>query len=221
MATEKKPDRVTHRQQVFLNEWVKDRNAIRAARIAGYPKPNVAANRLLDPKRCPLVYKAAQYAIAEEERHAKRSADDIRAYLCNILFFRPADYADPGEDGGWFMDPDKYDQLPGDVKHLIESCEKKEFCRYNSDGQVVMRDVRLYIKFVAKTKALELLSKHLLGDKVEHNFQQLDLVALQQLAASKREARQIESRITEVKQLPKPQEEHNGQEDRSDGTGTT
>jgi phage terminase small subunit len=155
---------LTPKQQAFINELMVDENGTRAAAAAGYKHPAVVACFLQDGRKYPLVARAVQEARARKELIAERNSADVLRFIHTALFFAPADYFDPGGDGGWLISQEQYRNLPAVIKCLIEEmeCRSVEY----QDGSTVST---LWVRFVSKVAAMTLAAKHQLGENVNLN----------------------------------------------------
>ena len=153
--------KLTLKQRVFVNELMVDMNGTRAAAAAGYKSPAVVACFLQDARRYPLVVQAIREASARKELAAERKADEILKYIHTVLFCCPADYFDPGGNGGWSISQEDYRRLPSEIKCLIE--EMKLRTVKTKSGTVNT----LWVRLVSKERALVLAAKHQLGQKMD------------------------------------------------------
>lgn len=155
------PQRLTDKQQVFVMEYCVDMNGARAAGVAGYKHPTVAASKLLNKDLNPLVHAAIGKALHDKEKRAKYSADDILAYIHSAIFVNPFRYFEPGDNGGWLIDPKKFKELPDELGRLIEECELREI---ETEHSVIKK---YWIKLVSKTAMVGLAAKHQLTEHLE------------------------------------------------------
>lgn len=156
-----RPHRLTDRQRRWIAEYLIDMNASRAAAVAGYRHPDVAGSKLLNARKYPLVVAEVQRAMARKELVAEKKADDVLRYIHTAMFFCPADYFDPGGNGGWLIDREDYRALPSAIKCLVEEMECIHLT--SRDGTTT---TRLWVRFVSKATAMTLAAKHQLGEKV-------------------------------------------------------
>jgi hypothetical protein len=155
-----RPHCLTEKQRVWISEYVIDMNGTRAARVAGYAHPDVAAAKLLNPDCYPLVVAEVKKALARKELVAERKADDVLRYIHAAMFFCPADYFDPGGRGGWLISQEDYRNLPPEIRCLVEEMELRTV--KTPAGSVST----LWVRFVSKATAMTLAAKHQLGEKV-------------------------------------------------------
>jgi phage terminase small subunit len=169
--------KLTDKQRAFVAEYVVDMNATRAATAAGYSARTAASLgcQLLDDDLHPLVAAEVRRALARKELAAERKADDVLRYIHTVMFFCPADYFDPGGNGGWLISREEYRRLPFEIKCLVEEMEARTV--KTKAGRVST----LWVRFVAKATAMTLAAKHQLGEKVNASMQgvvQLDWDAI-------------------------------------------
>jgi hypothetical protein len=155
---------LTPKQHAFVSELMTDENGTRAASAAGYKNPAVLACFLQDERKYPLVVRAIREARARKELAAERKADDILRYLHTAMYFCPADYFDPGGNGGWLINRENYRNLPPEIKCLVEEMETRTI--KTRAGTVHM----LWVRFVSKSTAMTLAAKQQLGDKIHTTF---------------------------------------------------
>ncbi|MFL5909277.1 MAG: terminase small subunit [Gaiellaceae bacterium] len=168
-----RPRRVTDKQRVWINEYLTDMNGARAARVAGFKHPDVAAAKLLNAGKYPLVAAEVRKALARKELEAERKADDVLRYIHTAMWFCPADYFDPGGNGGWLISREDYRELPPAIKCLVEEMELRTVRTKRGTASM------LWVRFVSKSKAMTLAAKHQLGQKVNmHQTVTLDWDAL-------------------------------------------
>lgn len=134
---------------VFAREYIIDFNGARAAREAGYKNPAVAASRLLTDPAC----------IAEIEKLMKERADrcDIKAdavlqELAEIGFSDIGDYLSWGKTGVKMHDLEK---LPKGASRCVAMVSEKTSETKFGETR------RLSFKLHDKTKALEMIGRHI------------------------------------------------------------
>jgi hypothetical protein len=144
-----------------------DMNGARAARVAGFKHPDVAAAKLLNPDKYPLVAAEIKMALAQRELRALMTAEEVRRFIHTTLRFCPGDYFLPGRKGnqrGWLIEEEDYRRLPQEIKQLIEEMEARTQVFETPDGTKVTKNV-LWVRFVSKTAALGLAAKYSLTAK--------------------------------------------------------
>ena len=132
---------LTEKQLRFVEEYVIDFNAARAARDAGYAKNSakVQASQLLDNELIQQEIKKRTEARAEK---SEIKALDVLADLVKIAKTDVTQAFGP-------VGIKRFEDIPEDVRFAIQSV------RFDQDG------IPVDIKFNPKLKALELIGKHL------------------------------------------------------------
>jgi hypothetical protein len=162
-----RPHRITDKQRVWINEYLIDLNGARAARVAGFKHPDVAAAKLLNPAKFPLVAAEVQKALAQKELSSLMTAEEVRRYIHTTLRFCPGDYFLPGRKGnqrGWLIEEEDYRRLPQEIRQLVEEMEARTQVVETPDGARVTKNY-LWVRFVSKTVALGLAAKYSLTEK--------------------------------------------------------
>lgn len=148
---------LTEKQKRFCDEYLKDFNASRAAEQAGYKKRSAAqqAARML---RKDNIQEYIQARIDERTKRTEVTQDMVVNELKKIAFSNMGSVARWNGSGVSFFDSD---ELNEDAKATVMSVEETT----NQHGG------SLKIKQYDKTKALELLGRHLgmFKDKIEHS----------------------------------------------------
>jgi phage terminase small subunit len=139
--------KLTDKQQKFVEEYLIDLNATQAAIRAGYSvnTANEQGARLLVNVS---ISNAIAKAMAERSRRTGISADRIVNELAKIAFVNPADIIN-------FDEATVKDSATRDDTATISSVKVKTIP--TEDGNITEREIKMY----DKTKALELLGKHL------------------------------------------------------------
>lgn len=152
---------LSEKQKRFVSEYIIDLNAKQAAIRAGYsPKTaEVQASRLLS-----LVKVQTEIAKAMEDR-GKRTGitqDRVLAELSAIAFAKATDYVDVDEAGAVKIKPTA--GLTEEQKKAIAGIKE------GANG--------IEIKLTDKTKALEMLSRHLglFNDKLNVNVEAIEII---------------------------------------------
>ncbi len=168
--------RITNQQNIFINEYVKDMDGLRAAQVAGYSRPEIEYSKLLDGSRYPLVRRRIENIVRDRRLEESRSGEDVLKYIHNAIFFEPLKYFTPSPDGGWCISIDEMRELPPEIGCLIEELEHKVTVKkiIGQEGDEEIEE-KWKIKFVSKSAMVSLAARHLLGDtlNVNHNMQQL------------------------------------------------
>lgn len=173
--------RLTKRQSLFVEEYVKDCNGVRAARAAGYSakNPYTLAHALLDPKRFPLVVEAVDAALEAKRRDCRIEAIHLIEETAAIGFLQPKRMLAP--DGSVMPLAD----MPDDVAAAIASINVTYGEQPDEDGAFT-RVRHVDVKFHNKLDALKQLAV-LLGLTRENNTTINNMVLVQQLASQVKE----------------------------------
>jgi hypothetical protein len=115
---------------VWVAEYVKDMNGTRAARVAGYGHPAVAAAKLLNPALYPHVAAEVRRRPEAKRRECMSEARQLIEELARIAFFNPKDLFAGGK-------PVPLHQLPDDVAGAVARWDAKEYVA--ADGSRVRR----------------------------------------------------------------------------------
>lgn len=152
---------LNEKQKRFVSEYIIDLNAKQAAIRAGYsPKgAEPQASRLLSNAKIQV-----EIAKAMEDR-GKRTGitqDRVLAELSAIAFAKATDYVEVDDDGSVKIKPTA--ELTDEQKKAIASIKE------GANG--------IEIKLVDKTKALEMLSRHLglFNDKLNVNVEAIEII---------------------------------------------
>lgn len=148
---------MTDKQKRFVEEYLIDLNATQAAIRAGY-KPNNADKVGIELLGKTRVSEAIAKAMADRSKRTGVNADRIVTELAKIAFANAGDIIDPVN--GCI----KEDATPEDLA-AIQSIKVK-----TTDG-AKMSSMEREVKLSEKTKALELLGKHIgmWNDKIDVN----------------------------------------------------
>ena len=139
--------KLTKKQQLFVDEYLIDLNATQAAIRAGYSP--TSARQIADENMSkPDIKNAIDRAIAERSKRTGVNADRIIRELAKIAFVNPTDVINMDE-------ATILDAATRDDTAAISSVKVKRIP--TEDGDIVEREVKVY----DKTKALELLGKHI------------------------------------------------------------
>ena len=143
---------MTGKQKRFIEEYLVDLNATRAAIRAGY-SPDTAKDIGCENLKKPMIRCHIALAMAERSRRTGVNADRVVMELAKIAFVNANDVIDPDTATV------RSDALPEDTA-AIQSVKVKTFGEDGLEREIKMAD---------KLKALELLGRHLgmFKDKVE------------------------------------------------------
>lgn len=174
-------DELTPKQARFVAEYLKDLNGKQAAIRAGYSEDTAEsqASRLLSNAK---VRQAVDEAMQRRAERVEVKTDDV---LRELLRLALTDIGEAFDEKGRLK---PLHEMSKDVRRAIAGIETDELYGGAGQDRIEIGQVRK-VKFWDKTKALELLGKHLklFTDKVEHTgtltLEQLVLEA----AARKRE----------------------------------
>lgn len=157
---------LTAKQQRFVDEYLIDRNATRAAIRAGYAESGARTEgaRLLAH---PDVAEALADAAGEQGQRTKVEADRVLREIAALALWDPADFVEvmmeePPGSGTWIVEgvtkPEHVKQLPESVRRAIA-------------GWGWDRNGNFTLKLYDKAKALDMLMRHLgqYNDKLEVN----------------------------------------------------
>ena len=146
---------LTKKQKIFVDEYLIDLNATQAAIRAGY-SPDTAGSIGRENLKKPEIRARIEKAMAERSKRTGINQDRIIMELAKIALLNPKGLVNFDEA------TIKEDATDEDVA-AVASVKVKRFP--TKDGEGVEREVKMY----DKTKALELLGRHLgmFKDKVE------------------------------------------------------
>lgn len=144
---------LTPKQQSFVDEYLVDLNAKQAAVRAGYSRKTaeVQGSRLL---RNAQVRKAVNEGKKERSERTRTTADEILLELRKIAL---ADIAEAFDDEGRLR---PLREIPAEVRKAISGVEVSQEFEGSGRNRYHSGDL-MKVKFWEKTKALELLGKHL------------------------------------------------------------
>lgn len=164
MAREAKEDEptLTPRQRFFVLEYLKDRNATQAYIRAGYAAEDadVSGPRLLGDAG---VAREIAAGLARMALKVETKAEDVLKALVELS---EVDIADAYDDQGMLL---PLREMPVSVRKAIAGVETSELWGADGDGgRAVVGEIRK-VKFIERTKALEMLAKFhkLLIDRLE------------------------------------------------------
>ena len=149
------------RRTRFVKEFLKDRNASRAAIAAGYSKKTAgaAASRLLKDVK---IAAAIDRANERFNRNSDLTVERIKQELARLAFYDPRDFYN--EDGTL----KSISELDDDAARMIAGFDCVELFEGSGDERSQVGVIKKF-KFPDKTRALELAMRHkkMLTDRVE------------------------------------------------------
>lgn len=154
---------MTAKQQLFVHEYLKCRQPGEAARRAGYKNPDVMGAQLRNRELYPMVVAEIEQALAKVQAASVLDAVGVQRYIHTAMTFQPLKFFTPSE-GGWLLTEEQFRTLPDEIGQLIEDMTVRETVKLGNDGEET-RTVQYWVKFVSKTKAMDLAAKHQLGEK--------------------------------------------------------
>lgn len=154
-----KRPKINQRQERFVQEYLIDLNATRAAIKAGYSKKSAAtiAVQLLNKKQ---VSKAILEAQQKRELKTNITQERVLFELAIIAFSNMPDYLSVDEDTG-AVRVKGFDSMPKDASRAIESVKENRSVSEDSKGDRSIIFEKFEFKLHSKIKALELLMQHL------------------------------------------------------------
>ena len=144
---------LTGREELFVLEYLKDCNALGAARRAGYSPGGVATvapNLMARPR----VQRAIQAAAAARMQRLKLDADEV---LREILAVATFDLLSIVNDDGTLVD---IVDMPAEARKAISSIEVNEIMDGSGESRVKIGETKK-VKFWDRLKAQEMLARHL------------------------------------------------------------
>lgn len=142
----------------FVEEYLKDLNAAKAAERAGYSKRTARAqgSRLLTHAD---VSEAIEKGKARRAKRVGITQDRVLFELASIAFANLADVMDVDEDGN--VSVRRLDTLRPRDQRAIESIQQTKSERLSPDGGEPLQTVQLKVKMHSKVTALRMLMDHL------------------------------------------------------------
>ena len=168
MAKEKK---LTRKQQLFCEEYVKDFNGARAARDAGYSvhtARTIADELLTQPDIKSLVGELTEARFKD----VQINAGELLREIYSMAMVDPVDAY--GDDGELLSIPD----MPPSIRKMIANFEVVELFEGSGKDKTHVGYTKK-VKFYDRSKAIDMLAKHLAlyVERVEHTHK-LDLPSL-------------------------------------------
>ncbi len=213
--------KLTDKQRAFACEYIRVRDATKAALAAGVSERSAASMgcQWLDRDRFPLVAAEVDRLLAQVEERSVMSAVEVRRYVHTVMQVSLPDYFLPGEGGGWLISLDDFRRLPPHVKQLVEACEMHSTETTTKDGRQVVQSV-LRVRLVSKTTAMVLAAKYGLTERhsVESKVE-VDLAAVLGSIPKGPVEDEVEQRIDEALWQPATERPANRLDCRLSGTG--
>lgn len=155
---DKKPTELNEQQERFCREFILDLSATKAAVRAGYKEHSATqgASRLMTNE---LVMARIQTLMNERAKRSEITADTI---LHELLRLARVDIGDVYDENGYLLN---VKDIPEDARRAIAGIDV--FVERDHDGVPIGETKK--IRFYDKTKALELIGKHLklFTDRIE------------------------------------------------------
>ena len=162
MARRARPGELNDQQQLFCREYMKDLNGRQAAIRAGYSE-KTAQEQASDLLSKPKVQQFCQELMNKRSKRVEIEADLV---LVELAALATVDITQAYDDMGQLK---PLSEIPPLVRKAISGLDVNELFDGQGDQKTAI-GLAKKIKFWDKTKALELLGKHLklFTDKVEH-----------------------------------------------------
>jgi phage terminase small subunit len=140
------------RQRVFVQEYLIDKNATRAAKAAGY-SPKTARMAGHENLTKPYIRDAIDKAMVKTLQKAQLRAEDVLAEIRKLAF---VDLSQAYKDDGTLLHPKA---MPDDVRASLQSVETDEIFAGRGPNRTKIGHSRK-IKLNDKVRALEMLARH-------------------------------------------------------------
>ena len=149
---------MTPKQKVFIDEYLIDLNATKAAERAGYSKKTAYSIGQENLKK-PEIQEAIQKAIKEREERTEITQDMVLKELATFGFANIKDYIKHSQDGLIIFK--SIDDVPEEAARAIEAIKVLNTGRKGS----------VEFKLHSKSRGLELIGRHLgmFPNKVDHS----------------------------------------------------
>jgi len=149
--------KLTDKQAAFVNEYICDFNASRAAIAAGYSKKSAGIIGYENLKK-PYIQAAVQEAIEAREKRVQRTGDEVVNLLWAATELDPIEYCTIEEGGEVRMKP--LDQIKPEVRIMLRKIKQKRKITESADGGKIFCDDDLEYSIPSFEKMIELLMKH-------------------------------------------------------------
>jgi len=149
--------KLTGKQQAFVDEYICDFNASRAAIAAGYSKKTAKATGSENMTK-PAIQAAVQEAIEAREKRVHRTADEVINLLWAATELDPIEYCKIVEGGEVQMLP--LDEIKPEVRIMLRKIKQKHKITESADGSKMFCENDLEYSIPSFEKMIELLMKH-------------------------------------------------------------
>jgi phage terminase small subunit len=158
-ASRSTADKLSPKERLFVEDYLVDLNATRAAINAGYSprSAEVTGHRML---RKAKVREAVREAMAERILRTRVDQDRVIRELARVAFANVTDFANWDDDGLNFIPASQLDPgIAAAVKTVRDCRQPGQVVLPNGDSIVVDHTTRLIVMH-DKIRALELLARH-------------------------------------------------------------
>jgi len=171
------------KQQLFILEYLVDKNATQAAARAGYSK-RTARQAGADNLSKPYIKTAIDAAIEAQKARITFTADQVLEELALIGFANMADFVIIDEGGAIKALP--LDGLVEGKSRIIKKVKEKRVIKSTPEGDQIL-DGTYEFELCDKVKSLELLARHLglLHDKQEIDLKQPVQITIKKFCSRK------------------------------------
>lgn len=128
---------LTGKQQAFVNEYIIDFNATRAAIAAGYSKKTARVIGSQNLTKLNIQF-ALKEAIEAREKRVQRTGDEVIALLWAATELDPMEYCTIEEGGEVRMKP--LDQIKPEVRIMLRKIKQKRKITESADGAKIFCD---------------------------------------------------------------------------------
>ena len=151
---------LTDKQRAFVDEYLKDFNATRAAKAAGY-SAKTAMEQGYQLLQNPSVQNFIQERYQQRRNRHEITVDRVIDELALIAYADMKDYATIEPGGSVTLKP--FEEMPEGASRAISKIKekRKELAEAEGEGKSVIIENQLEFGHWDKVKALELIGKHL------------------------------------------------------------